>query len=192
MATITTTVLARRLGLTNQAVRSRAKRLGLTACQRVGRDDYWTKAQAAKIAVRPRVGRPLLKDMAKYRKKPVVIEALQLTMDDDSHNTILKWIADNGGTAIRIRPDGIRIETLEGEHRASVMDWVIRGVKGEFYPCKPDIFAATYEAVAPQPSDPGYYCDVCPHAMMLHNPDGSCGCGMDCAKIRGRRKAAKP
>jgi hypothetical protein len=40
---------------------------------------------------------------------------------------------------------GLRIHTLEGEMRADINDWVIRGVRGEFYPCKPDIFAATYE-----------------------------------------------
>ena len=87
----------------------------------------------------------------KYRKKPVVIEAIQLTADEDSHMTILKWIADHGEVAIRIRPEGIRISTLEGDHTARVGDWIIKGVKGEFYPCKPDIFAATYEAVEQEP-----------------------------------------
>lgn len=83
----------------------------------------------------------------KYRKKPVEVEAHKLLIDDNSHNTILKWIYDNGGTAIRIRPDGIRIETLEGPIVASIGDFVIKGVKGEFYPCKPDIFYMTYERV---------------------------------------------
>lgn len=93
----------------------------------------------------------------RYRKKPVVIEAHQFEINnapDDAHmDGLVAWIREGGGTA-RHDSTCIYIETLEGTHRADVGDWIIRGVKGEFYPCKPDIFEMTYEAasVAP-PSD---------------------------------------
>ncbi len=83
--------------------------------------------------------------MAKYRKKPVVIEAVQWDGTNvadirDHFGPFLNW-------AFLPFEDAITIETLEGTHRASKGDWIIRGVKNEFYPCKPDIFGATYEAV---------------------------------------------
>lgn len=79
--------------------------------------------------------------MAKYRKKPVVIEAWQNT--DDSE--FPEWVDD---ADVGREPGGvILIDTLEGVMRAQPGDWIIRGVKGEIYPCKPDIFAATYEHV---------------------------------------------
>lgn len=80
----------------------------------------------------------------KYRKKPVVIEAVQFTGENfDECKTF------SGGVA-HLPPagPGLQIETLEGLMLASVGDYIIRGVKGEFYPCKPDIFVATYEPVA--------------------------------------------
>ena len=84
--------------------------------------------------------------MAKYRKKPVVIDAEQLT--EANLSTVAKFM----GAQFRLSTDGaaapqVIIPTLEGNMTASVGDWIIRGVQGEFYPCKPDIFAATYEAV---------------------------------------------
>lgn len=83
---------------------------------------------------------------ARYRKKPVVIEAVRL---DDPDLSVLESSADwcGGGVAWgpTAEPVGIIITTLEGVMRADLGDWIIRGVKGEFYPCKPDIFAATYE-----------------------------------------------
>lgn len=88
--------------------------------------------------------------MSQYRKKPVVIEAHQFTTNNeanDNHmNTLVEWIIANGGNAKHNSTD-IRIATLEGDMRADVGDWIIKGVKGEFYPCKPDIFEATYEKV---------------------------------------------
>ena len=99
----------------------------------------------------------------KFRKKPVVIEAMQLT----EHNVkvIYEWVFGkiyldqsrqrekwNEYVAI-VRKNGMNIPTLEdgldkrAKHVASLGDWVIKGVKGEFYPCKPDIFEMTYEAV---------------------------------------------
>jgi hypothetical protein len=79
--------------------------------------------------------------MAKYRKKPVVIEATQ-------------WLGHGDHPAVKqsastVESDGVTpqayIETLEGQMLVTAGDWIITGVKGEHYPCKPDIFEATYE-----------------------------------------------
>lgn len=79
-----------------------------------------------------------------YRKKPVVIEAIR--WDGMNYDEIGDWM----GLYCTLEIDGcFVIPTLEGDMRASEGDWIIKGVKGEFYPCKPDIFAATYE------EDPG-------------------------------------
>lgn len=77
--------------------------------------------------------------MGKYRKKPVVIEARQ--WDGANAVELLTWIGEDA------TQDGatLMIYTLEGTHEASLGDWIIKGVKGEFYPCKPDIFEQTYE-----------------------------------------------
>ena len=77
----------------------------------------------------------------KYRKKPVVIEAVQWTGDNE------KEVYDFTRGEYYITRGELFIETLEGDMLASVGDFIIKGVKGEFYPCKPDIFEATYEAV---------------------------------------------
>jgi hypothetical protein len=83
----------------------------------------------------------------RYRKKPVEIEAWQYvhTAPQDSA-PILRWIRQ-GGAVADFDPftGGVRISTLEGVMEARTGDWIIRGVQGEFYPCKPDIFAQTYE-----------------------------------------------
>lgn len=79
--------------------------------------------------------------MKKYRKKPVVIEAVQF-LGDENLQEILEWMGD-----VIAMGDYMRILTLEGEMTAQRSDWIIKGVKGEFYPCKPDIFEATYEEV---------------------------------------------
>lgn len=87
----------------------------------------------------------------RYRKKPVVIDAFQWT--GDNAFSLGGWHQDMGGNlrdrAFRFVESerAVYIKTLEGEMRASPGDWIIRGIKGEFYPCKPDIFAATYEPV---------------------------------------------
>jgi hypothetical protein len=78
-----------------------------------------------------------------FRKKPVVIEAERY---DGTYESLEKILSMGGAREIRNCPDGLYVATLEGTMRASVGDWIIRGVKGELYPCKPDIFAATYEA----------------------------------------------
>jgi len=82
--------------------------------------------------------------MAKYRKRPVVIDAMQ--WDGTNQFALMRWSESFGGsTEWRFSGSNIYINTLEGDMRADVGDWIIRGVKGEYYPCKPDIFAATYE-----------------------------------------------
>lgn len=79
--------------------------------------------------------------MGKFRKKPVVIEAREWTGANVVE--LLDWIKPSA----RQEGASIIIPTLEGDHEASLGDWIIQGVKGEFYPCKPDIFEATYESV---------------------------------------------
>jgi hypothetical protein len=86
----------------------------------------------------------------KFRKKPVVIDALQFTGGPESATVIIDWVLQQGGTAryydaTGTNLDSIRIDTLEGTMRADVGDWIIKGTQGEFYPCKPDIFAEIYE-----------------------------------------------
>lgn len=77
--------------------------------------------------------------MAQFRKKPVAIEAVQFNGGYESACALATW---SGGEPFE---DHIVIPTLEGNHRADVGDWIIQGVQGEFYPCKPDIFKMTYE-----------------------------------------------
>lgn len=86
--------------------------------------------------------------MAQYRKKPVVIEAIQWRLEDDI-NKVIEWLGDN---LIQEERDGCAVvgtwvKTLEGNMMVSYGDYIIQGVNGEFYPCKPDIFNKTYELV---------------------------------------------
>lgn len=76
----------------------------------------------------------------KYRKKPVEIDAIQWTGDNNIE--IFKFC-----NMSYINDQELRIQTLEGSMIASVGDYIIKGVKGEFYPCKPDIFEMTYEKI---------------------------------------------
>jgi hypothetical protein len=78
----------------------------------------------------------------KYRKKPVVIEAMQFT--GENAPAMADFVV---GVHAAFGRDKIIISTLEGDMEASPGDWIIKGVKGEFYPCKPDIFDATYDPV---------------------------------------------
>lgn len=97
----------------------------------------------------------------KYRKQPVTIEAMQLLAytellppaewNDFTGGRVWQWMHDH---RVEVRCGQIDpgpaygiIPTLEGDMKANIGDWIIRGVAGEFYPCKPDIFTATYEAV---------------------------------------------
>ena len=102
----------------------------------------------------------------RYRKRPVVIEVMRLVGDAASWHAVYQWIERNtlgsfepmdviegrkpypaSGVSIDPRDGLIIISTLEGLHWADPGDFIIRGVKGEFYPCKSDIFEATYERV---------------------------------------------
>jgi hypothetical protein len=105
-----------------------------------------------------------------YRKKPVVIEAMQWTGDNTSE--VVDWVCTDsiqsahhvearpgvrpwkGDKARAPEPECIMVDTLEGRMRANVGDWIIRGVQGEVYPCKPEIFAATYEPVSSEGTNP--------------------------------------
>lgn len=90
--------------------------------------------------------------MAKYRKKPVEIEAVQWNGTFDGAKAIARWAEDkSNATLVVSEEDGdlwFTIETLEGSMTVTPGDFVICGVKGEFYPCKPDIFEETYEPSA--------------------------------------------
>lgn len=101
--------------------------------------------------------------MKQYRKKPVVIEAMQLLNNDRSILACQRFIDGNFDISHPMASDywdmysnkvkedgGIRLKTLESDNEtqlASFGDYIIKGIKGEFYPCKPDIFEATYEPV---------------------------------------------
>lgn len=88
--------------------------------------------------------------MPRYRKKPVEIEAFQYHYGADSHTASYpKWLMDAVLLgAITDNLNGkIMIQTLEGKMTVDDGDFIIQGIKGELYPCKPDIFAATYEPV---------------------------------------------
>jgi len=87
----------------------------------------------------------------KYRKKPVVIEAIEWTGNNlkeiidftGRHESIKDW--EWGRYERLVKFAGLKIFTIEGSQLATVGDMIIKGVQGEFYPCKPDIFKATYE-----------------------------------------------
>lgn len=102
----------------------------------------------------------------KFRKKPIVIDAIKWSGMEKDLKKVLKFIADghkdfnhlpktNGyihaGVGYTPPTGELTIPTLEGDHTASPGDWIIRGVKGEFYPCKPDIFEMTYEPIESTP-----------------------------------------
>ena len=85
----------------------------------------------------------------KFQKKPVIVDAVKFCGDE----RVVELPFNNGGSTEMFvvvsdsRGRFIPIKTLEGTMVASPGDWIIRGVKGEFYPCKPDIFEATYEHI---------------------------------------------
>ena len=87
----------------------------------------------------------------KFKKKPVVIEAEQFLPYDEAIEKVMA-LASRSSRRVQVTrmPDGkctMQIQTLEGVMEASIGDWIIRGIQGEVYPCKPDIFYATYERV---------------------------------------------
>ena len=94
--------------------------------------------------------------MIKYRKKPVEIEALQWS--GGNHRDMFNFLGGDNSEPMKTDGEnfyidhskvhgGLVIKTLEGEHIASVGDMIIKGVEGEYYPCKPDVFETTYEAL---------------------------------------------
>lgn len=93
----------------------------------------------------------------KFVKKPVVVEAVQwkgdnlfeiITFTDGKPDLTTRMAAEKWGDyEILVEREGFKIQTLEGMMSASVGDWIIKGVQGEFYPCKPDIFEQTYAEV---------------------------------------------
>lgn len=89
--------------------------------------------------------------MAQYRKKPVVIEAVQLTIENVKNDNITNFLSDKFTGYINenknLEEVVTYIDTLEGRMKVSTNDYIIKGVQGEFYPCKPDIFELTYEIV---------------------------------------------
>lgn len=106
--------------------------------------------------------------MSLFRKKPVIIEARRFD-SLEWNDALLLWIEAHGGHGYAT-PSAIAIETLEGTMHAVVGDWIIKGVAGEFYPCKPDIFEATYEAIV-EPSDEAKPGDAAP--VWTATPPGS-------------------
>lgn len=93
--------------------------------------------------------------MAKFRKKPIVVEAIQWTGSnlEEIRNFVGSDLIEDCVELFDTKRElkkmlvGIAINTLEGTMKAGYGDYIIKGVKGEFYPCKPDIFLATYEEV---------------------------------------------
>lgn len=81
----------------------------------------------------------------KYRKKPVIVEAIVWTGNNIDE---IKELAKNAVEHIIFVDNNLYIETLEGNMNVSIGDYIIKGIAGEFYPCKPDIFKETYETVS--------------------------------------------
>ncbi len=86
-----------------------------------------------------------MKAARKFRKRPVTIEAMQL-IDAASVLDIEEWI-NSSTTGYNTNPPTIWIDTLEGRMTANAGDWIIKGVNGEFYPCRDEIFIKTYQEV---------------------------------------------
>jgi preprotein translocase subunit Sss1 len=91
--------------------------------------------------------------MKKYKKKPIIIEAIiwngnnlkEIITFTGLHNSAKKWTWEEYEQIVK--KEGLKIFTLEGSLKASIGDYIIKGIKGECYPCKPDIFKATYESI---------------------------------------------
>lgn len=96
----------------------------------------------------------IVSNMLKFRKKPIVIEAFQFT--HANKDRVFNWITCSRYPDFDAEGNPtLRIQTLEGEMTASLDDWIIKGVNGEFYPCKPDIFEKSYESAE------GNRCGIC-------------------------------
>jgi hypothetical protein len=86
-----------------------------------------------------------MSEVKKYTKKPVTIEAV--VWDGESFEDMQRFTGNQVYWRQLAGTHYLAIKTLEGDHTASIGDYIIKGVKGEFYPCKPDIFAMTYDEV---------------------------------------------
>lgn len=89
--------------------------------------------------------------MPKFKKKPITIDAVQFDGNYPSSELLFLGLNHEKIVSIGKYDKNLRtliIHTLEGDHTASSGDWIIKGVKGELYPCKPDIFALTYEKLS--------------------------------------------
>ena len=105
-----------------------------------------------------------------YRKKPVVVEAVQWT--GENHAEMCEFIDPE---VFEIIPRvGLVIHTLEGDHHANPGDYIIKGVNGEFYPCKPDTFAKTYESATLTPPNEPLTCEGCIHEEKEHQNCNYC------------------
>ena len=78
-----------------------------------------------------------------YAKKPVAIEAIQLT--DKNHSEIIQWLSSYNVESYTLNSSEFYVKTLEGDMKANIGDYIIKGVKNEFYPCREDIFKMTYD-----------------------------------------------
>ena len=78
----------------------------------------------------------------KYRKKPVIVDAFQWTIHE-----VPEWWRSAENITVNVQTGSAFIPTLEGVHEAKIGDFIIKGIQGELYPCKPDIFDQTYELV---------------------------------------------
>ena len=104
--------------------------------------------------------------MTRYQKKPIIIEAFQMTKERRSDNS--EWplwlnsawqlqvgepgaLFSSADGVLEGELDALYINTLEGIHKVSWGDWIIQGINGELYPCKPDIFEATYQTQGSRP-----------------------------------------
>lgn len=96
-----------------------------------------------KIPADPAKPIPVPLDVRRYRKLPVEIEAVKVC--EGNMEELLEWVRHHEHEGSVLAPYWLKIETLEGIMTAKIGDWIIRGIAGEFYPCKADIFAATYE-----------------------------------------------
>jgi hypothetical protein len=84
--------------------------------------------------------------MAKFRKLPVEIEAILFDFAPATADAIVEMAGPDSDRVLTFDENGVHIETLEGTMTGNLGDYIIKGVKGELYPCKPDVFMATYEA----------------------------------------------
>lgn len=102
----------------------------------------------------PKVWRNEWRMIQKFRKKPIVIEAIQFEYYHKIIVTLKKFVGANMGTVTKSNNSGAKatfaILTLEGYVFATEGDWIIKGINGEFYPCKPDIFKKTYDNIEGQ------------------------------------------